>query len=166
VRVGDDVLVLPAGIATKVQGIDTFEGPLDEAFAPMSVTLLLADDVDVTRGDLICRVDDAPTLSREFEADVCWMADRPVTAGTRLAVKHATHSARAIVDEIRWAVDVHTLERDEAATQLELNGIGRVRLRASHALAFDDYGRNRGTGAFILIDEGTNDTVAAGMIRA
>jgi sulfate adenylyltransferase large subunit len=165
VRVGDEVLVLPAGIATKVQGIDTFDGPLEEAFAPMSVTLLLADDVDVTRGDLISRVDDAPTLSREFEADVCWMADRPVTAGSRFAIKHATHAARAIVDEVRWAVDVHTLERDESATQLALNGIGRVRLRASHALAFDDYGRNRGTGAFILVDEGTNDTVAAGMIR-
>jgi bifunctional enzyme CysN/CysC len=166
VRPGDDVLVLPAGIATKVASVDTFEGPVAEAFAPMSVTLRLADDVDVTRGDLICRVDDAPTLSREFEADVCWMADAPVTAGGRYAIKHATHAARAIVEEIRWAVDVHTLDRDESATQLALNGIGRVRIRTSHALAFDDYGRNRGTGAFILIDEATNDTVAAGMIRA
>jgi len=165
VRPGDEVLVLPAGKRTTVSAIDSFDGPLDEAFAPMSVTLRLADEIDITRGDLICRPDDAPTLSREFEADLCWMTDAPAVAGGRYAIKHATHAARAVVDEIEWAIDVHTLERDETATQLGLNDIGRVHLRTSHPLAFDDYGRSRGTGAFILIDEATNDTVAAGMIR-
>jgi sulfate adenylyltransferase large subunit len=166
VAVGDEVQVLPSRRVARVAAIDTFEGPLDEAFAPMSVTLRLADDVDVTRGDLVCHVDDAPTLAREFEADVCWMADAPLVPGGRYAIKHATHAARAIVDEIRWAVDVHTLAPHEGAAQLALNDIGRVRLRTSHPLAFDDYARNRATGGFILIDEGTNDTVAAGMIRA
>jgi len=165
VRPGDEVIVLPAGTKTRVKTIDTLDGPLEEAFAGMSVTLLLEDDVDVTRGDLISHVDDAPTLDREFQADVCWMADRPLQPGGRYAIKHATHAARAIVDELRWVVDVHALERDETATELGLNGIGRVRFRTSHPLAFDDYGRNRAMGSFILIDEATNDTVAAGMIR-
>ena len=163
---GDEVVVLPAGVSTRVKRIDTYEGALDEAFAPMSVTLVLADDLDVSRGDLICRPGDAPTLAREFEADVCWMADRPLTPGGRYAIKHATHAARAIVDDVRWAFDVHTLEPDESVHQLALNEIGRVCLRTSKPLAFDDYARNRATGAFVLIDESTNDTVAGGMIRA
>jgi sulfate adenylyltransferase subunit 1 len=165
VHPGDEIVVLPAGTRTRVRRIDTLDGPLDEAISPQSVTLLLDDDLDVTRGDLICGPADAPTLARDFEADLCWMAGAPLAAGGRYAIKHATHSARAIVDEVRWAVDVHTLEPDEAAGQLGLNEIGRVRLRTSKPLAFDDYARNRGTGAFILIDEATNDTVAAGMIR-
>jgi sulfate adenylyltransferase subunit 1 (EFTu-like GTPase family) len=119
----------------------------------------------VTRGDLICGPTDAPTLARDFEADLCWMADRPLVPGGRYAIKHATHAARAIVDEVRWVVDVHTLEPADTAAQLGLNDIGRVRLRTAKPLAFDDYARNRATGAFILIDESTNDTVAAGMIR-
>jgi bifunctional enzyme CysN/CysC len=166
VRPGDEVTVLPAGVRTRVERIDTYDGPLDEAFAPMAVTLVLADDIDVSRGDLICGADDAPTLEREFEADLCWMSDRPLTPGGRYAIKHATHAARAIVDEVRWAFDVHTLDADESAQQLALNDIGRVRLRTSKPLAFDDYARNRATGAFILVDEATNDTVAGGMIRA
>jgi sulfate adenylyltransferase large subunit len=166
VRVGDEVLVLPAGKTSTIAAIDTYDGPLDEAFVPMSVTLRLSDDIDVTRGDLICRPDDAPQLARELSADVCWMADAPATPGGRYAIKHATHAARAIVDEISWSIDVDTLARDESATRLELNDIGRVKLRTSQPLAFDDYAHNRGTGAFILIDEATNDTVAAGMIRA
>jgi sulfate adenylyltransferase large subunit len=165
VRPGDEVVVLPSGRRTTVAGIDVLDGELDEAFAGMSVTLRLADDLDVTRGDIVCHPDDAPTLARELEADVCWMSDRPLTAGGRYAVKHAAHSARAIVDEVRWAVDVHTLAPVQDADRLELNDIGRIRLRASAPLAFDDYGRNRATGAFILVDEATNDTVGAGMIR-
>src|SRR3954447_10388278 len=151
---------------TRVERIDTHDGALDEAFTPMAVTLVLADDVDVSRGDLICGADDAPALDREFEADLCWMTDRPLVPGGRYAIKHATHVARAIVDEVRWAVDVHTLDTDESVHQLGLNDIGRVRLRTSKPLAFDDYARNRATGAFILIDEDSNDTVAGGMIRA
>ena len=163
-RPGDEVLVLPSGLTTRIAKIDTFDGALDEAVAGMSVTLLLEDELDVSRGDVICRPDAAPQLSREFEATVCWMADAPLRAGARYAIKHATHAARAIVDEVVDHVDVHTLARDEGATELGLNDIGRVRLRTSKPMAFDPYARNRATGSFILIDESTNDTVGAGMI--
>jgi sulfate adenylyltransferase large subunit len=163
-RAGDEVLVLPSRARTRIERIDTFDGPVQEAFAPMSVTLLLEDDVDVSRGDLVCHPDDPPKLAREVEATVCWMADAPLRAGGRYAVKHATHAARAIVEDVVDHVDVHTLAPDPAATELGLNDIGRVRLRTSKPLAFDSYSRNRSTGSFILIDEATNDTVGAGMI--
>jgi bifunctional enzyme CysN/CysC len=163
-RPGDEVLVLPSRARTRIARIDTFDGPVQEAFAPMSVTVLLEDDVDVSRGDLICHPDDAPELAREVEATVCWMTDAPLRAGGRYAIKHATHAARAIVEEVVDHVDVHTLAPDATATELGLNDIGRVRLRTSKPLAFDPYLRNRSTGSFILIDEGTNDTVGAGMI--
>ena len=163
-RPGDEVQVLPSGARTRIARIDTFDGPVDEAFAPMSVTLLLEDEIDVSRGDLICAVDDAPELAREVEATVCWMTDAPLRAGARYAIKHATHAARAVVDEVVDRVDVHTLEPDADAGELALNDIGRVRLRTSKPLAFDPYARNRATGSFILIDEATNDTVGAGMI--
>jgi sulfate adenylyltransferase large subunit len=163
-RPGDEVLVLPSRTRTRIARIDTFDGPVQEAFAPMSVTVLLEDDVDVSRGDLICHPDDAPELARDVEATVCWMADAPLRAGGRYAIKHATHAARAIVEEVVDHVDVHTLSPDPTATELGLNDIGRVRLRTSKPLAFDPYLRNRSTGSFILIDEATNDTVGAGMI--
>jgi bifunctional enzyme CysN/CysC len=163
-RPGDEVLVLPSRTPTRIVRIDTFDGPVQEAFAPMSVTVLLEDDVDVSRGDLICHPGDAPELARDVEATVCWMADAPLRAGGRYAIKHATHAARAIVEEVVDHVDVHTLSPDAAATELGLNDIGRVRLRTSKPLAFDPYLRNRSTGSFILIDEATNDTVGAGMI--
>jgi sulfate adenylyltransferase large subunit len=163
-RPGDEVQVLPSGARSRIASIDTFDGPVDEAFAPMSVTLLLEDDIDISRGDLICGVQDAPSLEREIEATVCWMTDEPLRARARYAIKHSTHAARAIVDAVVDRVDVHTLSPDGEATELGLNDIGRVRLRTSKPLAFDAYSRNRATGSFILIDESTNDTVGAGMI--
>ncbi len=164
-RPGDEIQVLPSGAVARIARIDTFDGPVDEAFAPMSVTLLLDDEIDVSRGDLICAVDGAPELAREVEATVCWMTDAPLRAGAKYAIKHSTHAARAVVDEVVDRVDVHTLEPDGTAGELGLNDIGRVRLRTSKPLAFDPYARNRATGSFILIDEATNDTVGAGMIR-
>jgi sulfate adenylyltransferase large subunit len=164
IRSGDEVVVLPSGARTRVAAIDTFDGPLAEAFPPMSVTLLLEDDIDVSRGDLICGVEDQPRLSREFEADVCWMADAPLRAGGRYAIKHATFAARAIVDAIESRIDVHTLESEPGTAELALNDIGRVCLRTSKPMAFDPYRVNRAPGSFILIDEATNDTVGAGMI--
>jgi bifunctional enzyme CysN/CysC len=161
---GDEILALPSGARTRIARIDTFDGPVDEAFAPMSVTLVLEDELDVSRGDLICRPDDAPALAREVEATVCWMTDAPLRAGARYAIKHATHAARAVIEEVSGRVDVHTLAPDGGASELGLNDIGRVRLRTSKPLAFDPYLRNRSTGSFILIDEATNDTVGAGMI--
>jgi sulfate adenylyltransferase subunit 1 len=163
-RPGDEVLVLPSEQVTTVASIDTFDGPLEAAFPPMSVTVRLADDVDVSRGDLICGVTDRPALARDLVADVCWMTDAPLRPGGRYAIKHATHTARAIVEAIDDRVELADLGREPAPGELALNDIGRVRLRTSKPLAFDPYARNRATGSFILIDEATNDTVGAGMI--
>jgi sulfate adenylyltransferase subunit 1 (EFTu-like GTPase family) len=165
-RPGDEVLVLPSAQTSTVASIDAFEGPLEIAVPPMSVTVRLTDDLDISRGDLICGPNDRPALARDLVADVCWMADAPLRAGGRYAIKHATHSARAIVDGIEDRVDVDNLTRAAAPVELALNDIGRVRLRTSKPLAFDPYARNRATGSFILIDEATNDTVGAGMIVA
>jgi bifunctional enzyme CysN/CysC len=165
-RPGDEVLVLPSGRVTTVAGVDSYDGPLDVAFPPMSVTVRLTDDLDVSRGDIICRPADRPALARDLVADVCWMADAPLRPGGRYAIKHATHSARAIVESIDGLLDVTSLRRVTGPAELALNDIGRVRLRTSKPLAFDPYARNRFTGSFILIDEATNDTVGAGMITA
>jgi bifunctional enzyme CysN/CysC len=164
VRPGDEVLVLPSGRTTTVEAIDTYDGPLDEAFPPLSVTLRLADDLDVSRGDLICGPADPPALERELTADVCWMADAPLRPRGRYLIKHAAHTVAAIVDELVDRVDVHTLDREAPPAELGLNDIGRVRLRTAKPVAFDPYARNRATGAFIVIDEATNETVGAGMI--
>ena len=161
---GDEVIVLPSGRQTRIKRIDTYDGPLEEAFPPLSVTMLLEDQVDISRGDFICRLHNQPTEAREFEAMVCWMADRPLTEGGRYAIKHTSRSARAVVDEVRYRLDVNTLHRDEEASGLDLNEIGRLRLRTSAPLHLDEYRRNRATGGFILIDEASNDTVGAGMV--
>jgi sulfate adenylyltransferase large subunit len=163
-RKGEEVTVLPSGRTTKIAAIDTFDGELDEAMAPMSLTLRLEDELDVSRGETICRPDQAPTVARELEADVCWMAEQPLRAGGRYVIKHTTRSATAVVDEITDHVDVDTLERGGPPGELGLNDIGRVRLRTSAPLVFDPYASNRRTGSFILIDEASNETVGAGMI--
>jgi len=165
-RPGDEVMVLPSERVTTVASVDSYEGPLEVAFPPMSVTVRLTDELDVSRGDLICRPGDRPALARDLVADVCWMADTPLRPGGRYAIKHATHSARAIVEAIDGRLDVTSLRREPGPAELALNDIGRVRLRTSKPLAFDPYARNRFTGSFILIDEATNDTVGAGMITA
>jgi sulfate adenylyltransferase large subunit len=161
---GEEVVVLPSGRTTRLAAIDTADGPLEHAFPPQSVTLLLEDDLDVSRGDLIARPSDAPAVARELEAVVCWMADAPLKPGGRYALKHTTRSVRAIVEAVDWHLDVETLAREPNMDGLALNEIGHVRLRLSGPLAFDPYERNRETGSFILIDEATNDTVGAGLI--
>ena len=165
-RVGDEVVVAPGGRSTRIAAIDTYDGPLEEAIAPQSLTLRLEDQLDVSRGDLIVPAEAQPTIAREFQADVCWMSEQPLRAGGRYAIKHTTRAATAIVDELLDVVDVHALERTGAPAQLELNDIGRVALRTSAPLAFDPYRSNRRTGSFILIDEAGNGTVGAGMIVA
>jgi bifunctional enzyme CysN/CysC len=163
-RPGDAVVVLPSGEETRISSIDTARGPLREAFAPMSVTLRLKDDLDISRGDMICRPHNRPTINRRLEAIVCWMAEEPVGPGRRYALKHTTRSMRAVVEDVRYRIDVNTLRRDEAAPQLALNEIGRLSLRTSMPVMFDEYRRNRTTGSFILIDEATNGTMGAGII--
>ncbi len=163
-RLGDEVSVLPSGARTRIVGIDTYDGELEEAMAPMSLTLRLEDELDISRGELISHPDEAPTVARELEADVCWMAEQPLRPGSRYVLKHTARTATAVVDEIEDVLDVHTLERTAPPEQLELNDIARVRLRTSAPLAFDPYTSNRRTGSFILIDESSNGTVGAGMI--
>jgi sulfate adenylyltransferase subunit 1 (EFTu-like GTPase family) len=165
-RVGDEVAVLPAGQRSRIAAIDSYDGELDEALAPISVTLRLEDELDISRGELICCPEDAPTVTRELEADLCWLAAEPLKPGGRYLLKHTTRSVGAIVDGLIDVVDVHTLERGRAPGELALNDIGRVRLRTSAPLVVDPYDSNRRTGSFILIDEPTNGTVGAGMIRA
>jgi sulfate adenylyltransferase subunit 1 (EFTu-like GTPase family) len=163
-RKGDEVTVLPSGRTTRIAAIDTYDGELEEAMAPMSLTLRLEDELDISRGETICRPEQAPTVARELEADVCWMAEHPLRPGGRYVIKQTTRTATAIVDEISDHVDVETLERGPAPAELALNDIGRVRLRTSAPLVFDPYAENRRTGSFILIDEASNETVGAGMI--
>ncbi|MCW3028803.1 MAG: Sulfate adenylyltransferase [Solirubrobacterales bacterium] len=163
-RRGDEVAVLPSGGRTRVAAIDTYDGELEEAMAPMSFALRLEDELDVSRGELICHPDESPTVTRELEADVCWMAQEPMRPGGRYLIKHTSRNATAVVDRIGEVVDVHTLERDAPPAELQLNDIARVRLRTSAPLVLDPYTSNRRTGSFILIDEASNGTVGAGMI--
>jgi sulfate adenylyltransferase large subunit len=165
-RRGDEVAVLPGGERTRIAAIDTYDGELEEAMAPMSFALRLEDELDVSRGELICHPDESPTVARELEADICWMAQEPMRPGGRYLIKHTSRTATAIVDQIADVVDVHTLERDPPPAELGLNDIARVRLRTSAPLSLDPYTSNRRTGSFILIDESTNGTVGAGMIAA
>jgi sulfate adenylyltransferase subunit 1 len=161
-RPGDEVLVLPSGLRSTVEAIE----PEDVAVPPQSVTIRLADDIDVSRGDMLADPDKPPAVARELEARICWMSERALEPRAKLAVKHTTRAVRAIADELVSVVDIHTLAGRPAPARLELNDIGVVRLRLSEPLAVDPYADSRETGAFILIDEATNDTVAAGMVLA
>ncbi|MGC9667981.1 sulfate adenylyltransferase subunit CysN [Planosporangium sp. 12N6] len=162
---GDEVMVLPSGFTSTITSIETADGPVTEAFPPMSVTIRLADEIDIARGDMICRPHNQPAVAQDIEAMVCWMDEsRPLTVGGKYAIKHTTRSARAIVRGIQYRLDVNTLHRDECADGLALNEIGRVKLRTTVPLLADEYRRNRTTGGFIVIDETTNRTVGAGMI--
>lgn len=162
---GDEVMVLPSGFTSRITAVETADGPVAEAFPPMSVTVRLADEIDISRGDMICRPNNAPAVAQDIEAMVCWMDEtRPLRVGGRYAVKHTTRSARAIVRGLHYRLDINSLHRDEAAGELRLNEIGRVRLRTTIPLLADEYRRNRTTGGFVIIDEATNRTVGAGMI--
>ncbi|MEU6041034.1 GTP-binding protein [Actinomadura sp. NPDC047616] len=162
---GDEVVHLPSGLTTTITHIDGPNGPVTEAFAPMSVTLRLADDIDISRGDMIARPNNRPQVAQDLEAMVCWMTpDRQLAPRTKLLIKHTTRTAKALVKDLHYRLDVNTLHRDEQAGALGLNEIGRVSLRVTQPLFIDEYARNRLTGGFVLIDEATNNTVAAGMI--
>jgi bifunctional enzyme CysN/CysC len=162
---GDEVVVLPSGFTSTIEGIDTPEGEVGEAFAPMSVSMRLTDDVDVSRGDMICRPHNRPNVGQDIDAMVCWMSESAsLRPGAKYAIKHTTRSARTLVKGLQYRLDVNTLHREHEIDGLSLNEIGRVSLRTTAPLFFDDYRRNRETGSFILIDEATNATVGAGMI--
>ena len=162
-RAGDDVVVLPCGLRTTVAAVETHDGGLDVAVQGQSVVVRLSDHLDVSRGDMLCDPADAPVAARELVATVCWLSERPIATGARLAVKHTTRWTRAILDEVCSTLDVTTLEQ-VPADGLELNDLAQVRLRLAGPLMVDPYATNRQTGSFVLVDEATNETVGAGMV--
>jgi bifunctional enzyme CysN/CysC len=163
-RAGDEVLALPSGLTTTITRIEQHTTPVDAAFAPMSVTIHLADDVDLSRGDMLCRPNNRPTVSQDLDAMICWMSATPLQPRGRYALKHTTRWSRAVVTDLLYRIDVDTGHRLESPPQLGLNDLGRIRLRTTTPLLFDEYKQNRTTGSFILVDEATNATVAAGML--
>jgi bifunctional enzyme CysN/CysC len=163
-RPGDEVMVLPGGQRSTIAGIDSFDGPVEEAFPPMSVAIRLADDIDVSRGSTIVRTQNQPTVSSRFECLMCWMSEQPLSPARRYLVKHTTRTAMVGGAEVRYRIDVESLRREATATTLELNDLARVHLELSSPLVFDSYRRNRVTGSLIMIDEATNETVAAAVI--
>ncbi|HLH74332.1 MAG TPA: GTP-binding protein [Chloroflexota bacterium] len=165
IKPGDAVVALPGGYQTRVRSIDTFDGPISWAFPPMSVTLTLADEIDISRGDMITGLQNRPIVGQNIEATLCWLTTSPLKVGKKYIVKHTTRSVRAVVTNLQHRIDINSLGRDESAEMLGLNEIGRVSLRTASPLMYDPYDRNRATGGFILIDEGTNETVAAGIIQ-
>ncbi|GGL29563.1 50S ribosome-binding GTPase [Phycicoccus endophyticus] len=162
---GDEVMVLPSGLTSRIAAIDAFDHEIDEAFPPMSVVVRLEDDIDVSRGDMICRTRNAPEPTQDLDAMISWMTREPLRPRQKLAIKHTTRVARAVVRDIQYRLDINTLHRDTDSQELGLNEIGRVSLRTTQQLLVDPYEQNRTTGSFILIDEATGVTVGAGMIN-
>jgi len=162
---GDEVTVLPSGFSTRIKSIETYEGPLEEAFGPLSVALTLEDEIDISRGDMIVKPNNQPHVSQDIEAMICWFSDSAkLQPRGRYLIRHTTKEVKAVVQEVRYKVNINTLHKIEDDLEFRLNDIGRIALRTSAPLLFDSYRRNRNTGSFILIDPGTNETVAAGMI--
>lgn len=161
---GDDIVVLPAGFTSKIRSIDTYEGPVTEAYPPMSVTITLEDDIDISRGDMIVKPNNQPEVTQDLEVMLCWLNDKPLNPKGRYKLRHTSRETRCVVKDIRYKVDINTLHRMDGDVQMGLNDIGRVLLRTSAPVMCDAYTRNRSTGAIVLVDEFTHETVAAGMI--
>jgi sulfate adenylyltransferase subunit 1 len=162
---GDKVTVLPSGFSSTIKSIDTFDGSLAEAFAPMSVTMTLEDDIDVSRGDMIVADNNQPESTQDIDVMVCWMNNKAIVPNGKYALKHTTNDVRCVVKEIQYKIDVNTLHKIEDDKVVGMNDIARLKLRTTAPIFIDKYNRNRMTGSLILIDENTNETVAAGMIR-
>ncbi len=164
VKVGQKVMALPSGLKSTVKEIHTYSGKLQEAFCPQSVTLVLEEDLDVSRGDMIVALDELPGMGTDLRAKVSWMHPRPLQTGRKYFLKHTTQTVQAIVTSIENRIDIETYEPEPQPAELVLNDIGEIRLKTSRPLIYDGYASNRLTGAFILIEQGTNATVAAGML--
>ncbi len=161
---GDRITVLPSGFSSTIAKIDTFDGELQEAFPPQSVTLLLQDDIDISRGDMIVRENNQPEVTQDLEVMLCWFNERPLQPRGKYTIMHTTKEARCMIKEVRYRLDINSLHRDEDNKEIKMNDIGRVLLRTTAPLFVDPYRKNRITGSIILVDEGTNETVAAGMV--
>ncbi|MEO7555098.1 MAG: sulfate adenylyltransferase subunit CysN [Acidimicrobiales bacterium] len=164
-KAGDEVVALPSGFRSTIRSIDTADGPVAEAYSPMAVTVTLDDEIDISRGDMLVRPGNRPHVGQDIDAMVCWLTEQSsLRAGARYVLKHTTRTVKALVNDLEYRLDINSLHRDDAADHLELNEIGRIQMRTQAPLFFDEYRRNRNTGSFILIDEATSNTVAAGMI--
>ncbi len=161
---GDEVMALPSGFTSTVDTIETFEQEEEEVFQPMSVSMTLKDDLDISRGDMIIKADNQPAIGQDIDLMVCWLNKEPLKPGGKYAIKHTTKDARCIVKEVKYKVNINTLHRVEGDKDIGLNDIGRIRIRTTQPLFYDKYEKNRTTGSLILIDEFTNETVGAGMI--
>ena len=161
---GDDVTILPSGFTSKVKSIDTFDGEVGQAFSPMSVCITLEDDIDISRGDMIVRENNKPTIEQDIDLMICWMNEKKMMLRGKYTIRHTSQTARCIIKEVKYKMDINTLHRIEEEKEIGLNDIGRISIRTTKPLFFDSYRRNRNTGSVILVDEATNETVAAGMI--
>lgn len=161
---GDEVTVLPSGFSSKIRSIDTYDGPVEEAFAPMSVTITLEDDIDISRGDMIVRSNNQPEPKQDLEVMLCWLNQRSPAPRSKYILRHTTAEMKAMIREVRYKLDINTLHRNEADKEIKMNDICRVSLRTTRPVLVDSYRKNRHTGSIILVDEGTNETVAAGMV--
>ncbi|MEZ4887089.1 MAG: GTP-binding protein [Chitinophagales bacterium] len=161
---GDEVMVLPSGFTSTITSIDTLDGSIEEAYAPMSVAIQIADDIDISRGDMIIRPNNIPKVGQDIELMICWLGRQKLTLNGKYAVKHTTRDVRCIVKDIRYKLNINNLHRMEEIKDIGMNDIARIQIRTTKPLFYDTYRRNRMTGSLILIDEGTNETVAAGMI--
>ena len=162
---GDEITILPSGLKSKIKSIDTFEGEVKEAFSPMSVCMTLKDDIDISRGDMIVRENNKPTIAQEFDVMICWMNEKKMVPRGKYTIRHTSQTVRCIIKELKYKIDINSLHRIEDEIKIGINDIGRVTIRTTKALFFDRYNRNRNSGSIILIDEATNETVAAGMIK-
>ncbi len=164
-KAGDTVQALPSGFTSKIKAIHTAEGEQAEAFAPQSVSLLLEDEIDISRGDMLVKPNNPPTTTQDVEAMICWFSERPMQARGKYVLRHTTREVKAVIRDVKYKVNINTLHKIEDDLTFQMNDIGRISIRTSSPLFVDSYSKNRITGSFILIDEGTNETVAAGMIR-
>ncbi len=161
---GDEVIVLPSGFTSKIKSIDTFDGEVEEAFSPMSVCMTLTNDIDISRGDMLVRKNNKPTVEKNIDLMICWMHEKKMMIGGKYTIRHTSQTARCVIKEVNYKMDINTLHRLEDDKEISMNDIGRITIRTTKPLFFDSYRRNRNTGSIILVDEATNETVAAGMI--
>ncbi|MEQ9049698.1 MAG: sulfate adenylyltransferase, partial [Marinoscillum sp.] len=161
---GDEVTVLPSGFSSKIKTIETYDGPIEEAYAPMSVTITLEDDVDVSRGDMLVRSNNQPEAKQDLEVMLCWLNQKGPMPRTKYTLRHTTADMKAMIKEVRYKLDINTLHRNEEDLNVGMNDICRVQLRTTKPVLADSYRKNRQTGSIILVDDATNETVAAGMI--
>lgn len=163
-RVGDEVTILPSGFNSKIKSIDTLNETLDTAFTPQSVVISLEDDIDISRGDMIAKRNNTPTVSQDIDLMVCWLNEKPMRLSGKYCLKHTTNDVRCMIKEVKFKTNINTLDRDMEDKSIGLNDIGRILIRTTKPIFFDSYRKNRETGSIILIDEATNETVCAGMI--